>query len=192
MSSPVLSRPSEVYDAIVATIVSALGDAGLGAEVSVGGYEDWGPNEAGEKQVLIEFSEMRPAGMQNDGRKAQRQQIVLYAVISKGIEDAARQALNLASDLARVADQSRWGLSHYVIDEPENITAQPSFLIERNNDHRGFEAWEVTFSQLLKYGRDQWDEDPGQDVPIALAINPVDADDDASYQELERNAEPSS
>lgn len=185
MSNPVLECPSEVYDAIVATIRAAL-DAGAGGDTAIGGYEDWGPSESADHQVLIEFGEAKPLAVQNDGRQAMLQEIILYAVISKGHERAALMACNLANGLARLADGNRWSLSHLVIDEPENIVAQPSFLIDKRDGHKGFEAWEVRLFQLIKYGADRWADDPGQtDAVIALAINAADPDDDASYQDIE-------
>lgn len=189
ISNPVLDRPSQVYDAIVETIEAELIEANNN-HIQVGGYNEWGPSESGEQQILIEFGEVKPGPDQNDGRDAYIHEIIIYSVISKGIGHAQLIACNLAVGIKRMAKSNRWGLSSEVIDEPNDFVSEPSFLIDKDENHHGFEAWEVRFSQVFKYGKSKWPEDSGMiDSPFFLAINPVDEDDESEYESVEFDAE---
>jgi len=175
-----LDRPAQYVGALTETLRAALDDA-----IAISGYEIWSAASGSNYQVLIELGEMQPAAMQNDARHGQVQQVVLYAVVSAGIEASALKAANLASELLRLAKDQRWGLSHVLVHEPTNMTAQPSFLIERRNDHAGFEAWEVKFDQHISYGPSGWPDEVVNASPIALATNPVDDASNDEYRDLE-------
>ena len=174
----VLDRPSQLYDAIKDTIEQALKDSG----VVVGGYSDWGPETGTDRQILIEFGPMVEGQQENDGRQAQDFEIVLYSVFSRGQKNASLQAMNLASGLARLVKHQRWGLQRLVQD-PENIGAEPSFLTASSDASPGFDAWECRFNQRLLLGSDQWPEEESRSI-IAVAINPEDPDDDSEYTDI--------
>ena len=176
-----VSNPSELYEAIKTAVETSLDEAG--STLPVGGYSDWGPERCAPIQVLIELASMNPGTLRNDGRKAQQFEVVLYAVFSRGEKQAALQAMNLASALARLVDRNRWGFHHTACSQPENIQAEPSFLIESSNKHKGFEAWECRFQQTLYLGANPWADEQVRSM-IAIAINPEDPDDDNEYNDL--------
>ena len=173
-----IDRPAQYVEALKDTLRASLDDA-----ISIGGYESWGAAQAHDYQVLVELGEMQPAPPQNDGRHAQIQHVILYAVVSGGIEQAALIAANLASELMRVACDQRWGLPCPLVGEPTALEAQPSFLIEKNNTHRGFEAWELRFKQRISYGPSGWDDELALHG-VMLAVNPSDAMKDDAYEAL--------
>jgi hypothetical protein len=175
-----IDRPAQYVDALKHTLSVVLDEA-----INIGGYESWGAAQAHDYQVLIELGEMQPAPPQNDGRPTQIQQVILYAVVSNGIEQSALIAANLASELMRVAHDQRWGLPYTLVGEPTALEAQPSFMIEKNKAHRGFEAWELQFKQRISYGPSGWPDEVVNASPVALAINPVDDTNDGEYGDLE-------
>lgn len=180
-----IERPSQVFDAIVGTLRAAIAAGNYSAAIDVADYESWGPHSVADRQLLIEFGEMEPTPGENDGRHGQHQEIVIYVVISTVVPKAAREAANLASALTRKMRFQRWGLLPAVIDKPIGVRASPAFFVRGNEGAKGFEAWEIRFHQLIKYGSDQWPDDEGLEGAIALAINPVNPDDPGEYKNLE-------
>jgi hypothetical protein len=175
-----IDRPAQYVDALKHTLGAVLDEA-----INIGGYESWGAAQAYDYQVLIELGEMQPAPPHNDGRQAQIQQVILYAVVSNGIEQSALIAANLASELMRVTHDQRWGLPYTLVGEPTALEAQSSFMIEKNKAHRGFEAWELQFKQRISYGPSGWPDDVVNSNNIALATNPVDDASNDEYRDLE-------
>lgn len=150
---PEVSKPSEVYEAIVESLSVAL--ANSATEIAVAGYEDWSAVAAKQLQVLVEFAEADGGEWQQDGRQSQVFEVVLYAVVSKGIPRAASAAMDLASQLLRFVDRKRWGFHGRAVGYPERLKSEVSFLVEKGDGHSGYEAWEVRWRQELKFGKPQ-------------------------------------
>lgn len=177
-----LDRPSQVFDAIVSTLASAIAN-GNQKNIKICDYEEWGPAQHADRQILIEFGDLESDVGQNDGRHGQWQEIIIYPVISVAVPRAAREANNLASAIARKILGQRWGLPSRLIEAPERITARSAFFVKQK-DVFSYEAWEVRFWQLIKYGDDQWPGDEGDEPFFALAINPSNPDDPGEYQDV--------
>jgi len=175
-------QPSELYDAIVAYYQAQIA-AGDSADVVVTGYQDFVPANAADRQVLVEMGVAEGGEKQNDGRIAQVFECILYAVISKAQPDAALQAMNLASALARHLEYQGFGFSGKAVDEPHKVEMVESFLIGADDQHAGFEAWEVRWRQQLNLGAPQYEDEP-EVTGIFLAVNPVNPDDESEYSEV--------
>ena len=171
-----VNQPAELYEAMLVFLVDKLSSS-----VKITPWETWGPAKAHDYQVLLEFGEMNEGALQNDGRQAQEQEVVLYAVVSKGVEQSALMAMNMASQLARLVVGQRWGLPASAVGEPQRIVAQPSFLIDKGDNHAGFEAWEVRLVQVVKYGA--VDLGAGELFgELAFAVAPQDISDGKEYE----------
>lgn len=177
-----LDRPSQVFDAIVNTLTVAIA-GGNQKNIKICDYEEWGPAQHADRQILIEFGDLESDVGQNDGRHGQWQEIIIYPLISVAVPRAAREANNLASAIARKILGQRWGLPSRLIEAPERITARSAFFVKQK-DVFSYEAWEVRFWQLIKYGDDQWPGDEGDEAFFALAINPSNPDDPEEYQDV--------
>lgn len=177
-----IHQPSELYKAIIDDIQAGIAE-GDSADVQVNGYWDIAPPQFADRQVLIEIASGGGGALQNDGRIAQSFECKLYAVIISTAEEASLQALNLVSALARRVSDSCWGFNKQAVETPEKIKLQESFLIEGNDDHQGFEAWEVCWHQTLNLGSPQYEEDPVT-TGIWLAVNPVDSSDESEYVDI--------
>lgn len=177
-----IHQPSELYDAIVTHLQAEI-SAGDAPDVVVSGYEDWSPAAAADRQILVEMSAAEEADKQADGRHAQQFEIVLYAVISRGCKQSALQAMNLASVLMRVATLQSFGFSGRAVHFPQKMTMEASFLVDKDERHQGFEAWEVRWRQQVNLGLPQFEDDP-ELTGIWLAVNPDDPDDINEYSEV--------
>jgi hypothetical protein len=178
-----VDRPSQVYDAIEVVLTADLLESGRG-DIEIKDYEDWGPDHKSDRCILIEFSDIEIAQKQNDGRHSQWQEIVFYVLVSAGQKRASREACNLASALMRKLLDNRWGIDSKCIGAPERFSASPAFFAHGDKG-KSYEAWEVRFWQLIKYGESKW-PDPVVGV-IAIAINPKNPDSPDEYQEIPEN-----
>lgn len=168
--NPEIQQPGELHGAIVTALQAAVaqGDA---PDLVVSGYQDFVPAAARDRQVLVEMAGLVSGADQNDGRKAQVWELVLYAVISRSVTDAQLQAINLASALSRFVDGNTWGWNARAVQRPYKLSAEESFLIAKGQDHQGYEAWEVRWHQQLNLGSPQYEDDPPV-TSIYLGINP--------------------
>lgn len=180
--NPEIQQPSELYSAIVGYYQEKIA-AGDSPDVAVNGYQDFEPAEASDREVLVEMSAADGGLLQNDGRIAQVFECVLYAVISKAQPDAALQAMNLASALARHLPNRTWGWSRRAVESPDKITLSESFLIAEGDHHAGFEAWEVRWRQQLNLGSPGYEDDPVV-TSVSFAVNPGDTADESQYQQV--------
>lgn len=177
-----IQQPAELYDAIVDYYQAQIA-AGDSKDVAVVGYQDFVASTAGDREVRVEVGEAEGGPLQPDGRVAQIYRCVLYAVISKAQPDAALQAMNLASALARHLPHNSWGFSAKAVEDPKKIKLSESFLINEGEQHAGFEAWEVSWHQQINLGSPQFEDDPVVSG-IWLAVNPADPDDIGEYSEV--------
>lgn len=176
-----IHQPSELYDAIVQYYRAQIA-AGDSADVVVSGHQDFIPEQAANRQVLVEVGSAESGPQKNDGRVCLLFECTLYAVISKAQTDAASQAMNLATALARHLKYQSWGFSGLAVDDPENIKLAESFLISGTDKHSGFEAWEVRWQQKVNLGSPQFEDE--EVSGIWLAVNPDDPDDINEYREV--------
>lgn len=175
-------QPSELHGAIVEYYRAQIA-AGDAADVAVTGYQDFVPADAVNRQVLVEVGKGEGGDLLPDGRIAQKFECLLYAVISKAQSDAALQAMNLASALARHLRHNSFGWAARAVESPQAIELAESFLIAAGDQHQGFEAWEVCWSQQLNLGAPADDDLPV--TGIWLAVNPADPDDINEYHRVE-------
>lgn len=178
-----LDRPGELADQIASILRNDLLASGR-SDITVEDYEDWGPNLKGDRFILIEFAEMVNGQKQNDGRHPQDQEIVFYVLVSKAQKRAAREVKNIGSALMRKLIDNRWGISSSCIGYPERFSSGPAFFTKGEKGQE-YEAYEVRFWQLIKYGDSQWPEQIEGPMEIALAINPDNPDDPNEYQPIE-------
>jgi hypothetical protein len=186
-----IEQPSKLYAAIIDYYKTKLA-AGDAADICVSGYQDFIPAKASSRQLLLEMSSAENVQMQNDGRIAQRFACTLYAVISKAQKDAGLQAMNLASAIAQRVHLNSWGYSTKAVEHPMKIELEESFLIKGGDQHSGFEAWEITWQQVIKLGEPALPPDP--DFPeligdplvkgIFLAVNPDDSNNIDEYKDI--------
>lgn len=184
MTIEIIQRPTEVIDAITLQLQSYLVASGR-TDIEIDDYESWGPNKVGQRFILIEFGDASEAKTPNDGRRAQRQEIILYTLISSGQKNAAREALNVASALAAILRDQRWGISFNCIDEPEKEASIHPVYFEGGEKGCAYEGREVRFWQVIKYGPSQWPEERADEARFGLAINPVDPDNPDEYSEVD-------
>jgi hypothetical protein len=186
-----IQQPSQLYDAIIDYFKTKL-SAGDSPDISVDDYQNFMPRDASARQLLLEISSAENTTLQNDGRIAQEFACTLYAVISKAQNDAGLQAMNLASAIARRVHLNSWGYSTKAVEYPMKIELSESFLIKGGDQHAGFEAWEITWQQVIKLGEPALPPDP--DYPeligdplvtgIFLAVNPVDSNNIDQYKDI--------
>ncbi|MBB1489386.1 hypothetical protein [Oceanospirillum sediminis] len=181
MLKPEIHQPSELYDAIVQYYRAQIA-AGDSADVVVSGHHDFIPEQAASRQILVEVGSAESGPQKNDGRVCLVFECTLYGVISKAEQDAAYQAMNLATALARHLKHQSWGFSGLAVDDPEQIKLAESFLINGTDKHAGFEAWEVRWQQKVNLGSPQYEDEVVSG--IWLAVNPDDPDDINEYREV--------
>ncbi|MCV6588218.1 MAG: hypothetical protein OIF57_04195 [Marinobacterium sp.] len=174
-------QPSELYDAIVEYYRAQIAE-GDSPDVVVSGYADFVPEQAADRQILVEIATAESGPQQNDGRVCFVFDCILYAAISKANKDAAYQAMNLATALARHLEHQRWGFSGLAVCDPKHIKLTESFLINGTDKHAGFEAWEVRWQQDVNLGSPQFEDE--RVSGIWLAVNPADPDDIAEYRKV--------
>lgn len=177
-----LDLPSQVSDAIVEAIRGDLLASGR-ADIEVKDYEDWGPADKSDRCILVEFSDIGPLSKSGDGRHPQDQEIVFYVLVSMAQKRAAREAGNIASSLLRKLWDNRWGISHECIGAPSNFSAAPAFFTQADKG-KAYEAWEVRFRQIIKYGDSKWPDPIEGGKVIALAVNSDNPADPNEYQEV--------
>jgi hypothetical protein len=151
MKQKVIKQPSELYSAIVEYFKAELA-AGDSSDIKMSGYQNFVPKKAHSRQVLLEIGNAESGELQNEGRIAQTFDCTLYAVISKAQTDAALQAMNLASALARRIHLNTWNWATCAVKHPQSINLSESFLIKAGDQHAGFEAWEINWQQTLMLG----------------------------------------
>lgn len=149
-----IEQPSQLHDAIIEYFTAKLA-SGDSPDIAINGYQDFIPAKANNRQLLLEISTAENMAMQNDGRIAQTFSCTLYAVISKAQKDAGLQAMNLASAIAGRIHLNTWGYSTKAVEHPQKVELNESFLIKGGDQHAGFEAWEITWQQTIKLGKEE-------------------------------------
>lgn len=176
MSSAVIEQPSDVFDAIAATLQERI------AGITIGNYDEFG-GIVGDAMVLIEFEQASPVPGSNDGRPGDRHRITLHGLVARHRRRAPVEALNLASAISRVARDARycrWGFSSKAIRAPENVASSPSVFME---GERGYDGWGVSFEQIVYLGDPAPDPeatplgDPGMPMIVWNANDPDDPRD---------------
>lgn len=168
-----LNKPSEFYDAVV----NGLKDR-IGGGVEVLNYADFNYQAVKGIQVYVEVDGFDPADTHNDGRHAQQLEIVVHCVVSRSIEKADLQALDLASAVSRVIKNNCWELGDKV-EFPERIGAAPSVLSTGEN---AYEGWGVSFYQTVFLG-DSLIFDPAV-TNVNMAVNPADESNADEYERV--------
>ena len=171
--SSALNKPSEFYDAVVDSLKNRIGG---GAEIL--NYADFNYQTVKGIQVYVEVDGFGPADTHNDGRHAQQLEIIVHCVVSRSIEKAELQAIDLASAVSRVIKNNCWGLGDKV-EFPERIGAAPSVLSMGEN---AYEGWGVSFFQTIYLG-DCLIFDPAV-LSVYMAVNSGDESNVGEYERI--------
>ncbi|MGI2002040.1 hypothetical protein ACRN9E_20060 [Shewanella frigidimarina] len=167
-----LSKPSEFYDAVISGLRTSIGGG-----VEILPYASFNSQTVSGLEIYVEVDGFNPVSLFSDGRHSQLLEVTIHCIVSRAIENADLQALDLASAVSRVVQTNCWGLGE-TVDFPEHISGSAGMLATGEN---AFEGWAVSFHQTVYLG----------DVPfeptvinVNLAVNPDDESDAGEYERV--------
>lgn len=163
-----IEKPSQLPEAIVEAVKSALPQLRVGNHLDV-----QGPG------VLISLERNGPGLRSLAGRKAHALTVLLKVSVTTG--SAPFDACDLASQLMDLALDNRWGLPSDQCDVPTNIVAAPSTSSVSETD---YDTWTVSFTQTLYLGPSLL-EDPTGTPLFARTWEVSNIDDPDQYRPLQ-------
>ena len=166
-----LNSPSDFYTSVVNGL-----RARITHDVDVLRYAKFSSHEVSGIQLYVEVTGFDSAVRHADGRRAQRLQLTVHCLVSRGIEEADLKALDLASAVDRIVDVNCWGLGN-AVEVPENLSANEGMISTGEN---AFEGWEVSWYQTIFLGESSV-FDP-EVKKVLVSVNSSDESDCSEYE----------